>query len=366
MLRVHQQQVEAVPASIGAERAMQRTRIAIIGLGLAVAPHAKSLLDLAERVEVVWAVSRSQERADRFARAYGFPVTTDIGGAISDPSVNAVFVLTPPNTHGDIALAAMAHGKHVLLEKPLDASLERARKIVDTARAAGLTLGVVLQHRFREAALRLREIIAAGRLGRIEMASMTVPWWRPQSYYDEPGRGTLARDGGGVLITQAIHPLDLFRSLVDPVQVVAAHTATTGLHRMETEDYAAALVRVAGGAPGSIIATTAFYPGDPERIEIAGTLGSAQITGNLLRVRYLSGETEAIGAEAGSGGGADPMDFSPDAHRRLIADFLDAIAEGRPPKASGEEALRSQILIDAILGKAGTECGSMQIRSNPS
>lgn len=335
---------------------MQQTRIAIVGLGLAVAPHARSLLDLAGRVEVVWAASRSSERADKFSRAYGFPVTIDIDGAISDPSVDAVFVLTPPNTHADIALAALAHGKHVLLEKPLDASLERARKIVDTARAAGLTLGVVLQHRFREAALRLAEIVATRRLGRIEMASMTVPWWRPQSYYDELGRGTRARDGGGVLITQAIHPLDLFRSLVDPVEVIAAHKATTGLHRMETEDYAAAVVRVAGGAPGSIIATTAFYPGDPERIEIAGTLGSAQITGNRLRVRYLSGETEEIGAEAGSGSGADPMDFFPDAHRRLIVDFLDAVAEGRPPKASGDEALRSQILIEAILAKADSSC----------
>ena len=332
---------------------MERTRIAIIGLGLAVAPHAKSLLDLAGRVEVVWAASRSRERADKFFQAYGLPVTTDIDGAISDPSVEAVFVLTPPNTHADIALAAMAHGKHVLLEKPLDASVERARKIVETAGAAGLTLGVVLQHRFREAALRLAEIVAAGGLGRIEMASMTVPWWRPQSYYDEPGRGTRARDGGGVLITQAIHPLDLFRSLVDPVEVIAAQTATTGLHRMETEDYAAALVRVVGGAPGSIIATTAFYPGEPERIEIAGTLGSAQIIGNRLRVRYLSGETETVGAEAGSGGGADPMDFSPDAHRRLILDFLDAIAERRAPKASGEEALKSQALVEAIISTAG-------------
>ncbi|HUE45747.1 MAG TPA: Gfo/Idh/MocA family oxidoreductase [Aestuariivirgaceae bacterium] len=331
---------------------MQRTRIALVGLGLAVAPHARSLLDLAERVEVVWAATRSRKRADAFYDAYGFPVTTDVEAAVSDPSVEAVFVLTPPNAHAEVALAALAHGKHVLLEKPLDASLDRARKIVETAEGLKLVLGVVLQHRFREAALRLTEIIAAGGLGRIEMASVTVPWWRPQSYYDEPGRGTLARDGGGVLITQAIHPLDLFRSLVDPVEVVAAQTATTGLHRMESEDYAAALVRVAGGAPGSIIATTAFYPGDPERIEIAGTLGSARIVGNRLDVRYLSGETEEVGAHAGSGGGADPMDFAPDAHCRLIVDFLDAIAEGRPPKASGREALRSQVLIEAILGKA--------------
>jgi predicted dehydrogenase len=335
-------------------RPLQRIRLSVIGLGLAVAPHARSLLDLRERAEVVWAASRSQERADRFFQTYGLPVTTDVASAISDPSVDAVFVLTPPNTHADLALAALAHGKHVLLEKPLDASLERARKIVETARASKLTLGVVLQHRFRDAALRLAEIVGAGGLGNIEMASMTLPWWRPQSYYDEPGRGTRARDGGGVLITQAIHQLDLFRSLVDPLEVVAARAGTTGLHRMETEDYAAALVRVAGGAPGSIVATTAFYPGDPERIEIAGTLGSARLAGNRLVVRYLSGESEEVGSDAGSGGGADPMDFSPEPHRRLIVDFLDAVATRRQPKASGEEALRSQTLIAAILAKAGS------------
>lgn len=333
---------------------MPRTRVAIVGLGLAVEPHARSLVDLAERAEVVWAASRSQARTDAFSRSYDFPVTNDVDGAIADPSVDAVFVLTPPNTHAEIALAALAHGKQVLVEKPLDVTLERARKIVDTAREADLTLGVMLQHRFREAALRLAEVIAEGGLGRIETASLTVPWWRDQAYYDEPGRGTLARDGGGVLMTQAIHSIDLFRSLVDPVEVIAAQTATTGLHRMETEDYAAALVRVAECAPGSIIATTAFYPGDPERIEIAGTLGSATITGNFLQIRYLSGRVEEAGSAAGTGGGADPMAFSPDAHRRLIADFLDAVGERRQPAVSGEEALRTQILIDAIVQQATT------------
>lgn len=331
---------------------MSRLGVAVVGLGLAVEPHARSLRDLAGRIEVRRAASRSAQRTAEFATRHPFPVTTDIDAAIADPSVDAVIILTPANTHLELVEAALAQGKHVLVEKPLDVSLDRARRMVELAEEAGLTLGVVLQHRFREASLRLAEIVAAGGLGRIEAASLSVPWWRPQSYYDEPGRGTLSRDGGGVLITQAIHSLDLFRSLVGPVEVIAARAATTGLHRMETEDYAAALVTVAGGAPGTIMATTAFYPGDPERIEIAGSLGSAQIVGSDLKVRCLSGVEEEIATGAATGGGAAFMDFPHDAHCRLIEDFADAVEQGRAPRVSGREALRSQELIEAILAAA--------------
>lgn len=332
---------------------MSKTGIAMIGLGLAVEPHARSLADLADRAEVRWAASRSPERTGAFAKRHPFPVTTDVAAAIADPAVDAVMILTPPNTHLELCEAAFAQGKHVLLEKPLEVTRDRAERLVAAADDAGVTLGVVLQHRFRDSALRLADLVAEGALGRIEAASVTVPWWRPQSYYEEPGRGTLARDGGGVLMTQAIHPLDLFRSLVEPVEVTAAHAATTGHHEMETEDYASALLRVSGGAPGTLMATTALYPGHPERIEIVGSLGTARILGSDLHVDYLSGAREEIVSGAGTGGGADPMDFPHDAHCRLIEDFLDAVRDGRAPRVSGMEALRTQALIDDILNRAG-------------
>jgi predicted dehydrogenase len=333
---------------------MARIRIGIIGLGNAVEPHAKSLLDLKDRVEVVAAASRSEERIKAFAARFPFPVTTDIEGVLGASDVDAVWILTPPNSHLELVREAARGRKHVLLEKPLDISLDRAEAIVAGMRGAGLTLGVTLQHRFRPASLRLKALLDEGALGRIGAASCAVPWWRPQAYYDQPGRCTLARDGGGVLITQAIHTLDLFRSLVGDMTVTAATAATTPVHRMETEDFAAALVRLENGAPGVIQATTAAFPGGEERIEIMGTLGTAWLAGGTLRVAFIDGREEiVVRHEGATGGGANVMDFPHDWHRALIGDFLDAIKEGRDPEVSGAEALKSQQLIAAILDKAG-------------
>jgi predicted dehydrogenase len=282
-----------------------------------------------------------------------FPTTTDVLGAIDDPSVQAVLVLTPPAAHLELAERAFAKGKHVLVEKPLEVNSARAERLVAAGRRAGRRLGVVLQQRFRSAGMTLRALLESGRLGSIEAASVTVSWWRPQSYYDEPGRGTLARDGGGVLLTQAIHTIDMFRSLVGVRRVVAAQARTTALHRMETEDYASALVELGNGAPGTIMATTACYPGRPERIEVIGTLGSALLEGMSLRVALLDGRTVEEIAEGGTGGGASIMDFPHDAHRAQLADFLDAIEQDCDPRVTGEEALATQKLIDEILAKAG-------------
>jgi predicted dehydrogenase len=331
---------------------MSRIGIAVIGLGPASEPHTKSLFDLADRVDVRWAASRSEARVHSYAAKAPFPTTTDVLGAIDDPSVQAVLVLTPPAAHLELAERAFAKGKHVLVEKPLEVNSARAERLVAAGRRAGRRLGVVLQQRFRSAGMTLRALLESGRLGSIEAASVTVSWWRPQSYYDEPGRGTLARDGGGVLLTQAIHTIDMFRSLVGVRRVVGAQARTTALHRMETEDYASALVELGNGAPGTITATTACYPGRPERIEIIGTLGSAMLEGMSLRVALLDGRIVEETAEGGTGGGASIMDFPHDSHRDLLADFLDAIEQDRDPRVTGEEALATQKLIDEILAKA--------------
>jgi predicted dehydrogenase len=331
---------------------MSKPGIAIIGLGSAVQPHARSLADLADRAELIVGFSRTEERRAAFARDYAAPVSGDLDAVLDDPRVQAVLVLTPANAHLEIAKRAFEAGKHVLVEKPLDATIDRAERLVRAGRAAGKRLGVVLQHRFRSGSLRLKQRIAEGVLGKIEAASLSVPWWRPQSYYDVEGRGTLARDGGGVLLTQAIHSLDLFRSLVDVTHVKAAQVVTTALHRMETEDYVGALLRLSNGAPASLTATTAFMPGAAERIEIIGTEASAQLHGGSLLISRLDGTEERLDAEGPTGAGANTMDFPHDAHRELWRDFLDAIETGRDPTVSGEEALATQHLIGAIL-KAG-------------
>jgi predicted dehydrogenase len=329
---------------------MSRLGLAVVGVGPASQPHAQSLLELKDRIDVRHVVGRSRERLDAFAARYPFPVTDDLDRALADDAVGAVLVLTPPAAHLDVAALAFAAGKHVLIEKPLEVSLERAERLVALGRSSGRRLGVVLQHRFRPGARRLGALLGQEALGRVTSAWVTVPWWRPQAYYDEAGRGTLARDGGGVLLTQAVHAIDLFRSLVGVSQVRAAEAATS-LHRMETEDFAAALIRLGNGAPGFIMATTTDYPGGPERIEIVGDRGAAKLVGGALDVAYHDGRSERVEAEGRTGAGANIMDFPNDAHRALIADFADAIAAGRDPQVTGEEALETQRLIDAILAK---------------
>jgi predicted dehydrogenase len=332
---------------------VSRISIALVGLGFGAEPHAKSLVDLAHRVEVKAAASRTEARTRAFASRFSFPVTTDIDAVIADPTIQAVIVLTPPAAHLEIAERCLAAGKHVLVEKPLELTVERAEQLVRAGRQAKRRLGVVLQHRFRPASIRLRSAIDAGDLGTITAAWMLVPWWRPQAYYDEPGRGTMARDGGGVLMTQAIHTLDLFRSLVGVESVLAAQAVTTPTHRIETEDFATALVRLGNGAPGTIIATTAAYPGNPERIEITGTRGTAALVGGSLRLATMDGGEENVAAEGSTGSGSGFMNFPNDAHRAVLADFLDAIEQDRDPLVSGEEALASQRLIADILAVAG-------------
>jgi predicted dehydrogenase len=332
--------------------------IALIGLGPGAEPHAKSLHDLADRVQVKAAASRTAARAATFKDRFGFPVTTDIDAVIADPAIDAVIVLTPPAAHLEIAGRCFQAGKHVLVEKPLELTVDRAADLVRAGRTAGRKLGVVLQHRFRPASVRLRAAITAGELGEVTGAWMLVPWWRPQAYYDEPGRGTMARDGGGVLMTQAIHALDLFRSLVGVREVVAAQATTTSAHQMETEDFVASLVRLGNGAPGSVTATTAAYPGGPERIEIMGTRGSASLVGGSLRLAMMDGHEENLILPGKTGGGANIMDFPHDAHRAVLTDFLDAIEQDRDPMVTGEEALASQRLIADILAAAASNPAS--------
>ena len=327
-------------------------RCAIIGLGMAVTPHAKSLVDLRERVEVAASYSPTASRRDAFATRFGLPVTGDLDAIIDDPSIDYAVLLTPPNARLELVRRLAAAGKHILMEKPLERTTPAAEAIVATAERAGVILGIVLQHRFRVVAERLAERLESGALGTVAAVSIAVPWWRPQSYYDEPGRGTYARDGGGVLMNQAIHTLDLALSLVAPVSEVVAVSGTSPLHRMEAEDFVAAGIRFANGAHGSLMATTAFYPGGPERIELACTRGSAVLGPGGLSIRCHDGREESVGESQGSGSGADPMDFPHDAHRALHMDFIDAVAGGRLPRVTGREALRVHRFIDAVVAAA--------------
>lgn len=321
-------------------------KVGIVGLGMAVAPHAKSLIDL--KVEVAYAYSPSVSRRTQFAARFPFPQCDRIETILEDRSVDAVLILTPPSTHLDLVEKFAAAGKHILLEKPLEISVDRAEKLVKAC--SKVKLGIVLQHRFRPGAERLRELLP--QLGQLVSASAAIPNWRPQSYYDMPGRGTKARDGGGVLLTQGIHTLDLFLSFTGEAAEVQSFVTTTPIHKMETEDLVAATVKFRSSAIGTVHATTTAYPGFPERIELIGTKGTALLEGPSLKVELADGKKVEVKAEGG-GTGADPMAFPHDWHRSLLADFFDAIEQNRPPRISGEEALKVHRFIDRILRSAG-------------
>lgn len=330
-------------------------KIGIIGLGMASAPHAKSLQDLKGRVEVKAAFSPSAARRTAFAAAYGFPVADTVDPILSDSSIDAVLLLTPPNTHLDLVRQAASAGKHVLLEKPLEIDLERAQTLVGVAEGAGIKLGIVLQHRFRPVSVALAGLIRDGELGDIVSASARLHNWRPQSYYDQPGRGTRARDGGGVLLTQAIHTLDLMISLAGLPVEVTGYAVTSPVHRMETEDLAFAATKFANGGIGAISATTTAYPGIPDAVDIIGTKGMARIEGAKMIAHFHDGTEKTVDDGAlGGGAGADPMAFPHQHHRAVIEDFLDAITRDREPAVTGREAMKVHRLIAAILRSSET------------
>ncbi|MGF1476580.1 MAG: Gfo/Idh/MocA family protein [Geminicoccaceae bacterium] len=327
----------------------QRTKLAVIGLGMAVTPHAKSLIDLQDRVEVIGCYSRSEDRRRQFAERFDLPVTGDLNRLLTASVPDAALLLTPPNARLELVKRLAAGGTAILMEKPIERTSDAANALVNLCDRHRVALGIVLQHRYRAGAKRLKSLIEGGVLGQLAVVCVWFPWWRPQAYYDEPGRGTLARDGGGVLISQAIHTLDLMLDLAGPVVEVTATGGTTGLHRMETEDMVAAGLRFENGAIGNIMASTACFPGFSERIELYGSQASAVLSPGELVVHHLDGRIDHQGEHHGSGGGADPMDFPHDAHRALIGDFLDALDQGRKPTIDGHEALKVHRLIDALI-----------------
>lgn len=337
--------------------------LAVVGTGMAATPHARALQDLAGSIDVRGVYSRDAEKRRAFAEKFGFPPAESIDALADDPSVDGVLIITPPNHRLEIVRRFAKAGKHVLMEKPVERTTEAAEEIVRICEDNGVRLGIVFQHRYREASSRLRDLVDTGALGEIGLVRANVPWWREQAYYDEPGRGTYARDGGGVLISQAIHTLDLMLSLTGPVAEVQAVAATTRFHSMESEDFVAGGMRFASGVPGAVMATTASFPGDAESITLDCDHASALLQSGTLTVKWRDGRVETFGEEGGTGGGADPMAFPHGWHRDLIAGFVDAVSAGRDPVPSGRDALHVHRLVDALVASS-RERRAVEIQSS--
>ena len=323
-------------------------RAALIGLGMVSKTYGEALR-ASDRITLRSAYAPSLDSQERFLCA--FPdvcarIARDVQEIADDPEVDFAVVTTPPNARRSIVETLAAAGKPILMEKPVERSLAAATELVELCEELDVPLGIVLQHRARPVVQALRQKLDG--LGPLIAVEVTVPWWRPQSYYDEPGRGSYDRDGGGVLISQAIHTLDLMLSLTGPVSEVTAMSATTAFHSMEAEDFVSAGLGFANGAVGHLFASTASFPGTGEKITLHCQHGSACLAAGGLRIDYQDGRSEEIGAATSSGAGADPMAFTSDWHQSVIEDFADALEQSRPPLVTGRDALQVHALIAAL------------------
>lgn len=286
--------------------------------------------------------------SQHFVKASPPEFSADLSAVAADPSIPMAIVATPPSVRKEVIEELAKAGTHILLEKPVGRTLAEALEVVEICERAGVTLGVVFQHRSRAPAIAAACHVASGALGSLGLVEIAVPLWRDQSYYDESGRGTYARDGGGVMMTNAIHSIDLALSLTGPVASVQAMTATTPLHRMEAEDFAVAGLRFSCGAVGSFLASTAVYPHRTEVIRLHFENGSLRIDKNALEVSWRDGRSK-VEAKAGAAGDDRPLSGGKhEGHRSVIEDFVDTLRLGRKPMVTGREALISHQLIEAI------------------
>lgn len=329
---------------------------AIIGAGNIARVHADAIAAIPD-ARLTLVCNRTEASGRRLAQSYGVDWTPDYVDAVRRDDVDVVAICTPSGTHGDIAVAAAQAGKHVLVEKPLEITLPRIDRIIAAARAAGVKLACVFPTRFRAGVPYVKAAIEAGRLGRLTLADATVKWWRPQSYYDTSWRGTWSLDGGGALMNQAIHSIDLLQYLAGPVESVFAHTATLA-HDMETEDTATAVLVFRGGALGMIQGATSAWPGEPARVALHGDGGTilleeGRITAWKLTDAAPDEEARMLGLEGAMGSGAaDPMGISTEPHRRQIADFVAAIREDSPPAVDGAEGRHAVEIVRAVYHSA--------------
>ncbi|WP_035267280.1 Gfo/Idh/MocA family protein [Ahrensia sp. 13_GOM-1096m] len=351
------------------DKTQNRKRTVIIGGGMVAKTHLLALADLAGKVDVAGVLTRSKDSAQKFAdsaqKVLGYKVQAyeSVAEICSDASIDFAIVLTPPNAREEIIGELAQAGKHILMEKPVERTSAAAAGLVDLCESQNVTFGIVFQHRVRESSTKLKTLMDANALGALHIVEARIPWWREQSYYDEPGRGTYARDGGGVLISQAIHALDLMLSLTGKAKSVQAMARTSALHEMEAEDHVSAGVDYENGAIGSILASTALYPGDAESLSFQFEKAAVSLQSGLLSIKWRDGREEVIGEAGGTGGGADPMAFTHDWHRGIIEDFVDALSEGRAPICSGREALNVHYLIDAIVQSSNEKC-AVTVRDN--
>lgn len=332
----------------------------IVGAGMVGRYHCLALAEV-EGARLAGVCDLDLARANALAESFGCPVSVaQVEELAERDDVDVLVVGTPSGLHLEACLTAARHGKHIVVEKPIEVTLERADRIIEAAREAGVLLSVVSQKRFEPAARLLHDAVREGRFGRLVFTDARIAWWRSPEYYAGGGwKGTRALDGGGATINQAIHTIDLARWIFGPALRVTGRVATR-VHEIEVEDAAAAVIEYASGALGTIQASTASWPGSPARLSVTGEYGSAAIEDGALIEWKLRGELPheedllaELGAVSGSGAG-DPHTMTHQGHALQFADVVRAVREGSPPLVDGTEGRNALELILAIYESSET------------
>ena len=339
-------------------------QVGIIGCGMIARFHAAALAEIPQ-TKLVALQSRSPASADKVKQAVGSDARyyATIEELLRHPGLDLVIICTPSGNHLEPAMLAAAAGKHIVVEKPLEITLDRCDRLIAACDKANVKLCTIFPSRFADANLVVKHAVDAGRFGRLTLGETTVKWWRTQQYYDEGGwKGTQALDGGGALMNQAIHNVDLLQWLMGPVKRISAFTAMLAHERIEVEDTAVACLQFKNGALGVIQATTSVWPGLPKTIGIHGDTGSAVVEQeDLLRWEFAKDMendksirerfAQKVGA---SGGSSNPAAISHEYHRRQLADFVQAIESNRPPVVDGKEGRKAVEIILGIYESART------------
>lgn len=317
----------------------------IIGYGSIGRYHLKAIMEL-EWAEVVAVSSRNPQKLENEPELKGITKYANYRDLIKDERVAAVSICTPSGLHLDPAVMAANAGKHLLIEKPLEVTLEKSRTIIDCANKNGVKLACIFQNRYSEDYLQLKKSVRGGALGKLILGNAYIKWFRDQSYYDNSDwKGVLSADGGAALINQSIHTIDLLLDVMGPVKSVRAKVATL-TRKIEGEDLGLAILEFESGALGTIEGSTAIYAGFPEKLEVHGEKGSLILEQGEL-VHGLDGPVDK-GDSANESGASDPMAIGYELHKRQIEEFVENIHHDTTPTVNGESSIKSVELINAI------------------
>lgn len=327
----------------------QKFGLGIVGCGNISDMHAQAIIN-SERGTLVSAHSRTESRLKAFCDEYNISGSTSFDDFLKNPDLDAVSICTPSGTHLDYGILAAEAGKHIIVEKPIEVTVERGRALIKCCKENGVQLAVIYQNRFIDDVVKMKQAIDGGEIGLPILASASVRWFRSQEYYgDSTWRGTFALDGGGVVINQSIHTIDLLQWFIGDVESVSGFKGTFTHNQIEAEDTAVACLRFKNGAIGVFEGSTSVTPVQKRRIEVNGAKGTALLDGDRFQKKPEDDQPEKS-VESGEAAGASSPLGGMDVinHRRQFDQILEAFAGNREPIVSGEESLKSLAIVEAL------------------